>query len=256
MCRFLPPIFIAFLSACSLGGDGDGCVRAHQGEYTFPLKQVVKESIKVRVSQQGIDLLASKAKELLKSFFETDENGHAIVPLNELGVGELTTDLGPFEGAVRDLRLTLDLDSLEVQIIEGAYPPRLRIKVKDAEVGLLDGELFGSAEAGLFEGDVACLLTNGPTGKVALLSFELVFDLNIGADGTLDLEIQSTDVDLQDIDLVVKTDCTLSECLDGEIPPSEAECSECEALCETADLVASLSSQFQGVFNELIDQLI
>ena len=256
MRRLVPLILLAFFSACSLGGEGNGCVRVHQGEYEFPLKQVVKDSIKVRVSQQGIDLLASKTKELLQTFFETDENGHAIIPLDELGVGEVTTDLGPFEGSVRNLSMTLDLDGLEVEIVEGAYPPRLRIRVKDADVGLLAGELVGSADAGLFEGDVACVLGNGPSGSVARLSFELVFDLNIAADGTLNLDIKSTDVDLQDIDLSVTTDCSLSECLDGETPPSDAECSECEALCETADLVASLSSQFQGVFNELIDQLI
>jgi hypothetical protein len=255
MNRFLP-LLLALFSACSLGAGGDGCVRVHQGDYTFPLKQVVKGAVKVRISQQGIDRLASKTKELLLGFFDADENGHAIIPLSELGLGELTTDLGPFEGKFRDVTLTLNLDALVVEIVEGAYPPRLRITVKNAEVGLLGGELVGTAEAGLFEGNAACLLGNGPSGKVALLSFELLFDLVVAADGTLDLSIKSTDVDLQDIDLSVTTDCSISECLDGETPPSDAECSECEALCDTVELVASLSSQFQGVFDQLIDELV
>ena len=71
LCRRFSPLLrqlamIAFVSAtaCDFGGGAgvgcggsEGCLRVHQGDYEFPVKRIVPDSLRLRVTQGGMDFL-------------------------------------------------------------------------------------------------------------------------------------------------------------------------------------------------------
>ncbi len=236
-------------AACDLGGTGDGggCVRIHQGDYEFPVKRVVKASVAARVTQEGTDFLVERVKELVLLFFEADEDGKAVIPLDALGIGTLSTDLGPFAAEVRDVVISLDLASLDAQLVEGDGPATIRIEVVDAQVGIESAVVAGALDLLLIEPDLACGMGNGPDGYVALLSFSMLLTLATDDDGGLDLDVEVEQVDIHDIHITVVTDCGLTECQDG--------CTECELVCGALNGLADLASFMQELFQGLVDQL-
>ncbi|MFT7581157.1 MAG: hypothetical protein ACI9MR_002831, partial [Myxococcota bacterium] len=244
--------------ACDFGiGSSDGgCARVHQGDYTFPQKRVINGAVAVRLTQQGTDFLTERIKALVLSFFDADASGRAIIPLSTLGVGAFDTSLGPLDAQVRDVILAIDLADLDVAFVSGSSPPRLRVRVVDADIGIVSGTVSGEIDTFLFDGDVACGLGNGPSGRVALLDMDLVLEVATTAEGVLDVRVLPSSVDLQSIELRITTDCTLPECLDGLSPPSTFECFECETVCPAADIGSALVSVFQSVFDNLVDALL
>ncbi len=258
--RFALIGLFALWAACDLGapdGGGQGCVRVHQGQgYQFPLKRVLQGALSVVVTQDGVDFLTERIRDLVLAFFDADESGHAVVPLDTLGLGDLSTELGPLKGNVRDLVVTLDLASLSVELVPGTQPARLRISVQDAVVGLASGTVAGEVNALGFKGDLACGLGNGKLGHVAVLSFDLELALGTTDDGVLDVQVLSLTSDVKDVSLAVLTDCTLPECLDGLTPPAEGECGECKTACGAAGLAADLASILHDIFDQLIDDLV
>lgn len=242
----------AFLlwGACDIGapsGEGQGCLRIHQGEYSFPVKRIVKGGVVARVSQPGLDLVTGRIKQLVQGFFDVDEDGRAIVPLASLGLGAIGTEVGPFDAELRDLVLSVDLSALSVQLVPGSSPPRLTVTVTDAAVGIEAGEVAGGFEILFIGGDAACGLADGPTGYVALVSFTLEITLATDEDASLDVSVGVEAVDVADVSLSVVTDCGIVECTDG--------CGECQLLCGAADLAAQLAGFVQGVFDGLVDTL-
>ena len=249
------------LGPTSAGASGGGCVRVHQGDYTFPVKRILRDSLAVRVTQHGADFLTEHLRQLVLAFFDADEDGQALVPLDALGLGDLSTELGPFSAQLTDVVVTLDLSSLTVAFVPGSNPARLRVTATDVAVGLASGVVAGSIDTALFQGDVACGLASGahPTSGgsyVALLSFELVLELATGDAGALDAHVVSLTVDTHDVALDVVTDCTLDACLDGLTPPDESECGECKTVCGAADVASNLVSLFQELLDNVIDQLV
>lgn len=253
---------VMLAAACDFGGGaegggcGGGCFRVHQGDYTFPLKRITQESISVRVTQAGVDFITERIKELIYIFFDADDEGRAIISLASLGIDDLGTELGPLSGSVRDMVLSLDLSELSVEFVPGSDPARIRIHVEDAEVGIVSGVVAGAIDGLIFNGDAACGLGNGPDGFVARLSFDIELELGTAPDGTLDVSVASLQVDIQDLALEVITDCSIDECLDGEIPPTESECGECKTICGVASLASDLAGFVQDLLDDLIDDLI
>lgn len=247
--------------ACDFGvggpGAGSGCARVHQGDgYQLPLKRVISGAIVTRLTQHGMDVITERVKELVLAFFDADAQGRAIIPLASLGIGSLGTSLGPFAATVRDVVLVVDLASLEVSFVPGSSPPRIRIRVRDADVGLAAGTVTGTIDTLLFSGDVACRLDNGANDRVARLDLDLAIEVATAADGTLDVRVLPSTFDVQDLSLRVTTDCTLPECLDGNTPPSTSECTECQVVCPAADLGSALVSVLRDAFDPLVDSLL
>ncbi|MCC6624097.1 MAG: hypothetical protein IT385_22770 [Deltaproteobacteria bacterium] len=239
-----------------VGGAGGGCARVSQDDYDFPVKRVIPGSIAARVTQSGLDFLTARIKTLILSFFDADAEGRAVIPLSTLGLGTISTSLGPFDASVRDLVLTVDLSALSVRLVPGSSPARLEVAITDAEVGLVDGTVAGSFDGFLFTGDAACGLANGPDGRVARLSMTLVFELATDLMSNLQVRVLPSQFDIQDIAITMVTDCDRSECLDGLSPGSTGECLECETLCPVVDLGAELASLVQEYFDGLVDTLM
>lgn len=247
--------------ACDFGvggpDAGSGCARVHQGDgYQLPLKRVVSGAIVTRLTQNGMDVITERVKELVLAFFDADAQGRAVIPLARLGVGSLGTSLGPLAASVRDVVLVVDLASLDVSFVPGSSPPRIRIRIRDADVGLADGAVTGTIDAVLFTGDVACRLENGANDRVARMDLDLGIELATAPDGTLAVRVLPSSFDVKDLNLRVTTDCTLSECLDGNSPPSTSECTECEIVCPAADLGSALVSVLRDAFDPLVDSLL
>lgn len=258
LARALAPALAGVLAwGCDFGiGGGGGCARISQGDYTFPEKEIVQASIAARVTQSGMDFLTRRIKSLVLAFFDADASGRAILPLGDLGVGSLSTGLGPLEAEVRDLVLTLDLSRLDVTLVPGSSPARLEVYVEDAEVGLVDGTVAGVVDGFLFSGDVACGLADGPDGRLARVTMRLVLELATDAFGALDVNVLPSVFDLQDVAITMVTDCDRPECLDGLPAGSTSECLECETICPAADFAADLVTIVQDVFDDLVDQLM
>jgi len=247
----------ALAFGCDFGiGSGGGCARISQGDYTFPEKDIVTSSIAARVTQSGIDFLTARVKALVLSFFNADASGRAVIPLGDLGVGSLSTSLGPFDAEVRDLVLTLDLSRLEVRLVPGSVPARLEIYIENAEVGLVDGTIAGGFDGFLFSGDAACSLANGPADRVALITMRLQLEIATDTFGAIDINVLPSTFDLQDVAISLVTDCDRPECLDGQPTGSTRECLECETICVAADFAADLVSIVQQAFDGLVDQLL
>lgn len=242
---------------CDFGiGSGGGCARISQGDYVFPEKDIISASVAARVTQSGLDFLTTRIEELVLAFFDADASGRAIIPLGDLGLGSLSTSLGPLDGEVRDLVVTIDLSRLTVRLVPNSSPARLEVYIEDAEVGLVDGTMAGTIDAFLFTGDVACGLANGPADRVARVTMRLVLELATDAFGALEVRVLPSQFDLQDIAIDIFTDCNRPECLDGLSPGSTGECLECETICPAADFGAELVSILQDAFDDLVDTLL
>ena len=185
--RRLLPLLLATLFACDVAGTtgSEGCLRVHQGGGTFPAKRVVEGAVATRVTAAGTALITSHLQALLGSLFELDDEGQALVPLEALGLQTVTTTIGPFTAELTDAVLTLDLASLNVTLVEDSAPPRFRISVVDADVGIHSGVVAGAVDLALVEPDLACPIGNGPNDRVARLSFTLDVTLATDADGRL-----------------------------------------------------------------------
>lgn len=251
-------LLIGLGAGCDFGveGSSSGCARVSQGDYELPSKRIIKASVAARLTQRGMDFVTERVRELVLSFFDADEQGRAIVPLASLGLGGFSTSLGPLEAEARDLVLVVDLAALDVSFVPGSSPPRLRIRLDDAVVGLQQGALAGTIDALIFSGNVACGLGNGANGRVARLDLDLELELATTSEGGLDVRILPSSVDLKDVALSIQTDCDLAECLDGLSPGSTGECFECETICPVIDIGSALVSVVQSLFDDLVDGLL
>lgn len=249
---------VATLAACDfgVGGTSGGCARISQGDYTMPTKRIVRGAVATRLTQSGMDFISERIRDLVLAFFDADAEGRAVIPLATLGVGDLSTSLGPFDARLRDLVLVVDLAALDVRFVPGSSPARVRVRLDDAVVGLADGVVAGTIDAFLFSGDAACRLANGPAGRVARLDLLLELELATTTGGTLAVRVLPSTVNLEDVALAIEVDCTLPECLDGLTPPSTAECGECNTICPAADLGSALVSLLQGALSDLVDGLL
>ncbi len=248
------------LAACDFGGGGGegGCARVHQGAYSLPVKRIVRQALALRLTQRGVDFVTERIRALVLAFFEVDPaTGRAVISLSSLGVGDLSTGLGPLDAEVRDLVLTVDLSELEVRFVPGSSPPRLQIRVEDAVIGLRSGALAGTVDALLFSGDAACALSDGPGGHVARLDLTVELELATAPNGGLAVRVlPAQTIDVHDVGVAVDLDCDLPECLDGDSPGSTAECFECETICPAVDVASALVTLVQGALDDLVDGLL
>ncbi|MCB9788046.1 MAG: hypothetical protein H6744_15290 [Deltaproteobacteria bacterium] len=241
---------VALWSACDVGtlDGGGGCVRIHQGDYELPSQAIVTRGLSARVTQAGTDLLTARVRELVLTFFDADEEGRAIVPLSDFGVGTLGLSLGPLSAELRDLVIALDLDGLDVSFVAGSSPARLRIHLDAADVSLVSGTLAGALDVLFIKPDLACGLGDGPSGRIARLGFDVDLVLATDASGALSVHTEALTVRVEEVGLTVVTDCQLAECQDG--------CGECQLACGAGDLAAKLAPAIQSLFADLIDTLV
>ena len=240
-------VALALLTACAGSEAKTGCVRVSQDGATVPGHRMLSQSVSLRVTEQGAQALADTVRDAIALLFGVNEAGHAILPMESLGVGAVTTALGPFDLELRDGVLALDLSQLAVQLVPGSSPARLLLTLEDADTWLLAGTVAGTVGVGVLAGDAACGLTEGPSGRLARLSMTLEVTVDTGAGGVMDLSIVTQDVHVEDVDVTVELDCGLTECLDG--------CGECEVLCGNPDLTQALVASLQGTLGVVVDEL-
>ncbi len=240
---------IAAIFACDTTGDpqATGCLRVHQGDYGFPVKRIVAGSMAARLTQAGSDVVTERIGELVLAFFDADEEGHAILALDDLGIGELTTSLGPVDGALRDAILTLDLSALDLELLPGTSPARMTLTVTEAELGVEQAVVSGAIDLGIAGGDLACALSEGEAGYLAIVSFALEITLATDSEGGLAVGVEVLDVQIHDVSASIEVDCELEECQDG--------CSECQTLCEAGELIAGIGDGLVELLGALVNDL-
>lgn len=253
------------LGAC--GGKGcSGCNDIVPVPVT-PDALVQPRAISVRVTQQGFDVVADHIIGLMKLLFGASSSGAAIIDVAKLlpdAKLAISGGLGLFSGtaSVRDLVLTLDLGSLDIVLVEGSSPARIRIAINKAALGVQKGVVAGVADLLIASPDAACQLQNGvavgtPAARLATVSAIIDLVLDVDATGGLALKVEVKDPVLHDIGFVLKKDCSLKECSDAAFVGDPTPCSECSLVCDpsklASDAIAGLSTFLQPVLGDLME---
>ncbi len=249
------------LMAC--GGQGCTGCSAQTSEKKVPLPLLLPAAAQFRLTQHGFDVVAGQIVALMKLVLGSNGNGVAVLDAQKLlGVNSLNFGggLGIFNGnaSLRDLVLTLDLQSMTVQLVNGSSPARIRITLDHAQIGVDKGIIAGGASVLGLSTDAACHLANGlDLGKknphLATMSATLDLVLGVDAKGQLDIQVSIDKPVLHDIGFVLQKDCALTECTDQVL--LEDPCLECE-LCNTgklaSDALATLKSVLEPILSELL----
>ena len=95
-------LLLSSLFAFDVGGatGSQGCLRVHQGDYTFPVKRVVKGAISTRVTAAGTNFITEHIQVLVGALFDMDEQGRAIIPHSK----PVGNDFSQLPGCLSSLR--------------------------------------------------------------------------------------------------------------------------------------------------------
>lgn len=238
-----------FTVAC--GGKGCAGCSVQTPKPTVPQALMLPAAAQIRVNQHGFDVIAAEIVALLKIMFGSNANGAAEIDVSKLlGKTKLTLGggLGLFKGkaSVRDLVLTLDLASLQVQLVNGSSPARIRILIDHADLSVIKGVVAGGVTFLGMSSDAACHLLDGVavgTAKERLATVSATVDLVLGVDalGQLDLDVQVKDPVIHDVGFGLAKDCGLKECTDKLL--LEDPCLEC-GICAAGSIT---SAALQGL---------
>jgi len=260
--RWLAFLLPFALMAC--GGQGcTGCSTPGPPKLV-PANLLLPAATQVRLTQHGFDVIAKNILALLKiALGGGGGKGAAVLDVAKLlGPKALTFSggLGLFQGkaSARDLVLTLDLKKLQIDLVEGSSPARIRISIDHGQLGIIKGIVAGEASFAGIASDAACHLQNGvgvggATPHLATVSATL--DLVLGVDGAGKLQIQTV-IDkpvLHDVGFALAKDCGLAECTDKLL--LEPACIECE-VCVTgklaSDAVAALKTLLEPILGDIL----
>lgn len=249
------------LVACG-GQSCSGC----DGPLTKPQaadQLLLKQATQLRITQHGFDVIAANMVAVLKALLGAGPAGQAKIEVAKL-LGpqplQLSGGFGLFKGSAgaRDLVLTLDLASLHIDLVEGSNPARIRIAFDKAQIGALQGVVFGATSFAGLESDAACHLKNGlqvgtPQARLATVSAALDLVLGVDAGGKLQVQVQVQKPVIHEIGFSLAKDCGLSECTDKVL--LESPCLECE-LCATGKLASDAAATLKDALGPLLSQVL
>lgn len=255
---FWSPIF---LLAC--GGNSCTSCSIQQQTPKTPSALVLPETLKLRVTQHGFDVIAQEIRPLMLNLLGQNANGQAILDVQKL-LGPLALNLngglGLFKStaSVRDLVLTLDLQGLQLTLVDPSHPARLRLTLDHAQIGVISGIIAGEANFAGIDSNAACMLKNGVNvGKkdphLATLSTTLDLELGIDAAGNLAVKTQLIAVTLHDLGFGLDKNCGLPECADQVL--AEDPCLEC-GLCTAGNLAGNAAQLLTQVLEPVLGQLL
>ncbi|MEY3015067.1 MAG: hypothetical protein RIT45_3802 [Pseudomonadota bacterium] len=257
---------LSLLLALALTGcGGKGCVELTTAppKPTVPDALLLNSGAAARVTQHGFDVVAAQIVDLLGLLFGKTASGAAKIDVGSLlGPVELSVGggLGLFEGkaSVRDLVLSLDMDALTIQLVDGSSPARLRLGFDHAHLGVVSGVVAGGSKVLGIGTDAACHLLNGldvgkSTERVATVSATVDVVLGIDAKGGLDLDIEVADPVLHAVGFRLGMDCKLPECTDKVL--AEDPCLECN-LCAAGELGSAAISGLTNLLGPLLGDLL
>ena len=259
--RWLSLLLALSLSACG----GKGCAEV----ITAPPKPLVPTSLMIpgamvtRLTQRGFDVIAGQTIELLGLLFGKTAGGAAKIDVTSLlGPIELKVGggLGLFEGktSVRDLLLSLSMDSLTISLVEGSAPARIRLGFDHARLGVVSGVVAGGSKVLGLSTDAACHLLDGidvggGASRVATVSATVDVILGVDDQGALDLGVVVAKPVLHEIGFLLGQDCSLVECTDKVL--AEDPCLEC-SLCAAGELGSAAIAGFADLLGPLLSGLL
>jgi hypothetical protein len=219
--------------------------------------------VQARVAQSGVDVVAGNVVALLQAVLGQSGGGPVVLDTSQLlgtTAFKLQDGLGLFStgASVRDLQLTFDLQSVQVDLVEGSAPARVRITFDHATIGVVQGVIAGETGVLGATTDAACHLQNGlgvgtPDARLAVVSG--AFDLVLGVDGAgkLAVTVDVAPTTLHEVGFALKKDCGLQECTDKVL--LEPACLECE-LCATGVLANAAAQLGTTLLEPVLDDLL
>lgn len=228
-----------------------------------PDQLLIKQATQVRITQHGFDVIAANLVALLKALLGAGPGGQAQIDVAKL-LGpqplKFSSGFGLFKGSAgaRNLVLTLDLASLKIDLVEGSNPARVRIGFEKAQIGVVQGVVFGATSFAGLESDAACHLKNGlqtgsPQARLATVSGAMDLVLGVDAGGKLQVQVQVQKPVIHEIGFTLGKDCGLTECTDKVL--LESACLECE-LCATGKLASDAASVLKDALGPLLTQVM
>ena len=250
-----------FLLACG-GNSCTSCTVQGKAPVT-PNALVLPETLKLRITQHGFDVVAAEAKPLLIAVLGQNQNGQAVLDISQL-LGpvaiNLNGGLGLFKGsgALRELVLTLDVQGMQLSLVDPSDPAKLRLTLDHAQIGITAGVVSGDASFAGINSNAACRVTNGidkgkPTEHLATLSTTLDVQLGVDASGQLAADAQLVSVQLHDLGFGLDKDCSLPECTDKVL--LEDPCLECN-LCLAGNLAGNAAQTLTAVLEPILGQVL
>lgn len=255
--RWLAWLLPGLLVAC--GGQSCTSCSGPQPVVQTPDELLLPTATHVRVTQHGFDVVAQNLVSLLKALLGAGPNGVAVLDVAQL-LGpqplQFSGGLGIFQGkaTLRDLILTLDLQALKIQLVEGSQPARIRVAFDHAKIGIVQGVVAGQTSVAGITSDAACHVHNGLGGThLATMSGQLDLVLGVDAQGKLAVKAEVQQPMLHEVGFSLSKDCGLSECSDKVL--LEPACLECE-LCATGKLASDATSALKNLLGPLLDQAL
>ncbi|MSP90233.1 MAG: hypothetical protein EXR79_00270 [Myxococcales bacterium] len=254
-------LLVFALSAC--GGQGCTGCSAPLAKKQVPTALVLPVALQVRLTQHGFDVIAKDVVGVLKAVLGAAGNGGVLVDANKLLGGQALSvqgGLGIFQGkaTVRDLVLALDLAGLQVTLVDGSSPARLRVGIDHAKIAVVKGVVVGETSVLGLSSDVGCQLQNGvqpgtPAARLGTMSATIDVILGVGAQGELDIKVTVSKPVLHDFGFQLAKDCGLAECSDQAL--AEPPCLECD-LCATGKLASDALQAIQMVLEPVLQQVL
>ncbi len=255
--RWLACLLPALLVAC--GGQSCTSCSGPLAPPKTPAALLLPAAAQLRVTQHGVDTVAKNLVALLQALGGAGAGGVAVLDVKKL-LGpqplQFSGGLGIFQGkaSLRDLVLTLDLQALQIQLVEGSQPARIRVAFDHAQVGVVQGILAGQAAVAGITSDAACHLHNGLGGThLATMSGQLDLVLGVDSQGKLAVQAEVQQPQLHEVGFSLSKDCGLPECTDKVLV--EPACLECE-LCATGKLASDATAALKNLLGPLLDQLL
>lgn len=250
------------VGAC--GGQGCTSCSAQPPKPQVPGPLMLPGAARVRVTQQGFDVIAGEMMALTKLLFGTNAAGKAKIDVGKLiGPAQMTIGggLGIFKGtaSVRDLVLTLDMDALKIHLIEGSEPARIRLLIDHADLGVEQGVIAGGVSFLGMKSDAACHLLDGvdvgtADQRLATVSASIDLVLGVDAKGALQVSVVVGNPVLHDVGFDLAKDCGLKECQDKLLAEDPClECGICAAGSITSDAIAGLKAFLEPVLGTLME---
>ena len=259
--RLVRWLLLFALSAC--GGQGcSGCSPTPVAKQV-PAALVLPAALQVRLTQHGFDVIAKDLIGVLKAVLGAAGNGGVLIDTAKLLGGQplsVQGGLGLFQGkaTVRNLLLALDLAGLQVQLVDGSSPARLRVGIDHARIAVVQGVVVGETSVLGFSSDVGCHLQNGvqagtPAARLGTMSATIDVVLGVDALGKLDVQVVVSKPVLHDFGFQLGKDCGLPECTDQAL--AEPPCIECD-LCATGKLASDALQAVKALLEPVLQQVL
>ncbi len=250
-----------FLLAC--GGNSCTSCTVQGNAPVTPNALVLPETLKLRITQHGFDVVAQEVKPLLLAVLGKNQNGQAVLDISKL-LGpvalNLNGGLGLFKSSasLRQLVLTLDVQGMQLALVDPSDPARLRLTLDHAQIGVVSGVVAGDASFAGINSNAACQLKNGvnagqPDAHLATLSTTLDLQLGVDANGQLAVNAQLVSVALHDLGFGLDKDCTLPECTDQVL--FEDPCLECN-ICIAGNLAGDAAQALTAALEPILGQVL